>query len=78
MRRHYKRGYAEPNTCAWQKQWSLVSAEKECSNIALWCVQQNTGQANGPAGLDLNVERGWLQELSGSGVVVAVVDDGET
>ena len=35
------------------------------------------GQTGGPAGLDLNVEPVWMQGITGSGVVVAVVDDGE-
>ena len=36
----------------------------------------NTGQTCGPVGLDLNVEPAWLQGLDGTGVVVALVDDG--
>ena len=39
--------------------------------------QKNTGQTNGPSGLDLNVEKAWLQNITGDGVVVGVVDDGE-
>ena len=41
------------------------------------CLQLNTGQLNRTdAGRDLNVERAWLQGLTGCGIVVAVVDDG--
>ena len=39
--------------------------------------QKNTGQTNGPSGLDLNVEKAWIQGITGDGVVVGVVDDGE-
>ena len=38
--------------------------------------QENTGQ-NGPSGLDLNVEPAWMQGITGQGVVVGLVDDGE-
>ena len=38
---------------------------------------ENTGQTNGPSGLDLNVEKAWLQGITGEGVIVGVVDDGE-
>ena len=40
--------------------------------------QQNVGQTSGVAGLDLNVEPVWMQGFTGSGVVVTVVDDGES
>ena len=40
-------------------------------------LQKNTGQTNGPSGLDLNVEKAWLQNITGDGTVVGVVDDGE-
>ncbi len=37
----------------------------------------NTGQlSSSDAGRDMNVERAWLQGLTGRGNVVAVVDDG--
>ena len=39
--------------------------------------QDNTGQTNGPSRLDLNVQPVWMQGIDGSGVVVAIVDDGE-
>ena len=40
--------------------------------------QLNTGQLDSSdAGNDLNVERAWLQGLTGCGTVVAVVDDGK-
>ena len=38
----------------------------------------NSGQTNGRKGLDLNVEPVWLQGITGSGVVVSVMDDGES
>ena len=39
-------------------------------------AQLNTGQTNGPAGFDLNVEPAWMQGVTGRGVVVSFVDDG--
>ncbi len=37
----------------------------------------NTGQLNpSDAGRDINVVRAWLQGVTGCGIVVAVVDDG--
>lgn len=39
--------------------------------------QLNIGQTAGPSGLDLNVEPVWIQNITGSGVVVSVVDDGK-
>ena len=39
-------------------------------------LQENTGQTRGPSGLDLNVEPVWMQGITGRGVVVAFVDDG--
>ena len=38
--------------------------------------QKNTGQY-GPSGLDLNVEPAWMQGITGDGVVVGLVDDGQ-
>ena len=50
----------------------------KCSILFLYSVQLNTGQLNSSdAGNDLNVERAWLQGLTGCGTVVAVVDDGK-
>ena len=40
-------------------------------------MQKNTGQTNGPSGLDLNVEPVWQEGITGQGVVVGVVDDGK-
>ena len=40
-------------------------------------LQLNTGQVGGSGGSDLNVEPAWIQGITGKGVVVAVVDDGE-
>ena len=39
--------------------------------------QENTGQTRGPSGLDLNVEPVWMQRITGDGVVVGIVDDGQ-
>lgn len=36
------------------------------------------GQTEGLSGLDLNVEPVWMQGITGSGVVVGVVDDGKS
>ena len=40
-------------------------------------LQLNTGQVGGSHDSDLNVEPAWIQGITGKGVVVAVVDDGE-
>ena len=48
-----------------------------CSMLALKQTQLNSGQA-GDGGRDINVEPAWLQGLTGSGVTVAIVDDGES
>ena len=40
-------------------------------------LQKNTGQTDGPAGMDLRVEPVWLQNVTGDGIIVGVVDDGE-
>ena len=41
-------------------------------------IQLNTGQYGDEyQGNDLNVEKAWLQGLTGCNVTVAVVDDGE-
>ena len=45
--------------------------------IDLLRLQRNKRQTLGPAGLDLNVKPVWMQEITGAGVVVSVVDDGE-
>ena len=43
----------------------------------LLCTQLNTGQhGNQFIGNDLNVERAWLQGVTGCNVTVTVVDDG--
>lgn len=40
-----------------------------------WFIK-NTGQANGKAGLDLNVEEAWNLGYTGKGVTIAIMDDG--
>ena len=52
--------------------WMVTNNDSCCS-----CTQLNTGQTNGPAGLDLNVEPAWMQGITGSGVVVSFMDDGQ-
>ena len=47
-----------------------------CIYSLIRCTQLNTGQTNGPAGFDLNVEPAWMQGVTGKGVVVSFVDDG--
>lgn len=37
---------------------------------------KNTGQADGQAGLDLNVEAAWAKGYTGKGVTIAIMDDG--
>jgi furin len=60
-RKRVKRYYTSPTDIKWSQQWSL----------------KNTGQTDGPSGLDLNVEGAWMQGYTGEGVVVGVVDDGK-
>ena len=49
----------------------------ECRNQDPNPTQENTGQTLGPSGLDLNVEPAWMQGITGDGVVVGIVDDGQ-
>ncbi|XP_048454088.1 PC3-like endoprotease variant B [Rhincodon typus] len=44
----------------WPAQWELF----------------NTGQTNGPKGFDINVMPAWKKNITGSGVVVTIIDDG--
>ncbi len=39
-------------------------------------LQLNTGQATGPAGVDINIAPVWKKNITGNGVVIAVCDDG--
>ena len=39
-------------------------------------MQKNTGQY-GPSGLDLNIEPAWMQGITGDGVIVGLVDNGQ-
>ncbi|XP_066924353.1 PC3-like endoprotease variant B isoform X2 [Clytia hemisphaerica] len=41
----------------------------------MWYLE-NTGQTDGPPGVDLNVMNVWKQGLSGQGIVISVLDDG--
>ena len=43
------------------------------------CVsnQLNTGQTGGPVGVDINVTPVWDKGITGKGVVVSILDDGE-
>ncbi|XP_078001023.1 neuroendocrine convertase 2-like isoform X2 [Glandiceps talaboti] len=52
--------YSEYNDALFEKQWYL----------------KNTGQADGKAGLDLNVLEAWRQGVTGKDVVIAIMDDG--
>eukprot|EP00794_Sanderia_malayensis_P000325 gene325-957_t len=36
----------------------------------------NTGQATGPAGVDINIAPVWKKNITGNGVIIAVCDDG--
>ncbi|XP_067889927.1 PC3-like endoprotease variant B isoform X2 [Heterodontus francisci] len=38
--------------------------------------QLNTGQTHGPKGFDINVMPAWKKNITGSGVVVTIIDDG--
>ena len=81
-----KKDYTSPSDPGWSRQWSLVSM---CSILCTHArtqshrhththphTQENSGQY-GQSGLDLNVEPAWMQGVTGHGVVVAVVDDGQ-
>ncbi|XP_064404069.1 neuroendocrine convertase 2-like isoform X2 [Halichondria panicea] len=59
-RKRFKKDYSYPSDPNFSKQWSLV----------------NRGQTSGRKGLDINVEPVWLQGITGSGVVVSIMDDG--
>lgn len=49
--------------------------------VLYFCIlilfQKNTGQADGQAGLDLNVEAAWAKGYTGKGVTIAIMDDGK-
>ncbi|XP_072332746.1 PC3-like endoprotease variant B isoform X2 [Scyliorhinus torazame] len=48
-------------------------------NDPLWLAQWellNTGQTKGPKGVDINVVPVWEKNITGSGVVVTIIDDG--
>ena len=79
------RGYLKPSNLTdpyWGLQWSLVSDMYLITYVNLtasFLSQNNTGQLNKTdIGRDLNVERAWLQGLTGCGIVVAIVDNGKT
>ena len=40
-------------------------------------MQYNTGQYDATKGLDINALRAWMQGVTGTGTVVAVIDDGK-
>ncbi|XP_032878496.1 PC3-like endoprotease variant B [Amblyraja radiata] len=64
--------------------FKILSSESEEGkalqfNDPLWSAQWelfNTGQTNGPKGFDINVMPAWKKNITGSGVVVAIIDDG--
>ncbi|XP_069747210.1 PC3-like endoprotease variant B isoform X2 [Narcine bancroftii] len=64
--------------------FKVLDSESEKGNVLqfndpLWPAQWelfNTGQTNGPRGFDINVMPAWKKNITGSGVVVAVIDDG--
>ena len=41
-------------------------------------LQLNQGQSSGPAGVDINVAPVWKAGVTGCGVVVSILDDGES
>ena len=59
--------------------WSFCSAWQMITPLSIILfVQLNNGSfTNGPSGKDLNVEPAWMQGITGSGVVVAIVDNGK-
>lgn len=42
----------------------------------MFIFQNNTGQAGGTPGLDLNVQPAWNMGYTGKGITVAIMDDG--
>ena len=68
------------NTCACMHSLHVTQVPAvPCTVYSLYpCTQLNTGQTDGAVGKDLHVEPVWRQGITGSGVVVTVVDEGET
>ena len=44
--------------------------------VVVVVVQVNTGQTDGPPGVDLNLMNVWKQGYTGRGIVISVLDDG--
>ncbi|MFM7593584.1 MAG: S8 family serine peptidase, partial [Isosphaeraceae bacterium] len=64
--------YSEPNS------WAKVSKAALPNDPYLgleWQIQ-NTGQGGGTAGADINAVTAWNRGVTGTGVVIAVIDDG--
>lgn len=50
----------------------------DIKSLYLACFSQlNTGQASGPAGVDMNVLPVWRKNITGRGIVISVLDDGK-
>ena len=54
-----------------------MKLEDKGSELALLCRETQGSQHLGPAGLDLNVQPAWMQGVTGTGMVVSIVDDGK-
>ena len=79
IKRRDRKSFMVPTDPLYPTQWNLV--EKRMENGRYCCfvfvVQLNSGQYGQElVGNDLNVEKAWLQGLTGCNVTVAVVDDG--
>ncbi len=64
--------YSEPNS------WAKISKAALPNDPYLgleWQIQ-NTGQGGGTAGADINAVTAWNRGVTGTGVVIAVIDDG--
>ena len=75
------KSYSVPEDPLFKDQWHLVSCymQKRCMHIIdSSFLQLNTGQFGSDfAGNDLNVERAWLQGITGCNVSLEIVDDGQ-
>lgn len=72
--------YSSPTDPGWKQQWSLVS--NACNNCSpagsCGCIfQVNSHSDVDDSASDINVEPVWMQGIDGSGVVVAIVDNGK-
>ena len=63
--------YSPPSDPGWPQQWSLVRVILQCYHSYLLLFKSDF------SGADINVEPAWLQGVNGSGIIVAIVDNGK-